>query len=161
VDDTRRGKAGSHPTGLADADGTLFMALDDGKAGPELWSTQPDTRVAQARVRSPRAERVGPGSWFVRARAGAGEWVESSGRGRVALPGVRTSVVLRKARVTSYAGRTDVLRLAIPPKARRAVVRATRRASGNSLSKVLAKVVVTLRDSSGNTKKVVRTIRLS
>ena len=78
-------------------------------------------------------------------------------RGRVRLPGVRKPVVLRTARATSYAGRTAVLTPAIPQKARRAVARAT----GNSRTKVVAKLVVTLRDSAGNAKKVVRTIRLS
>lgn len=157
VDDTRRGRAGSVPTGLADADGTLFMGLDDGAAGRELWATQVDTAVARPRVRAPKVQRVGRGAWSVRVRAGAGEWVESTARGRVRLPGVRKPVVLRTARATSYAGRTAVLTPAIPQKARRAVARAT----GNSRTKVVAKLVVTLRDSAGNAKKVVRTIRLS
>lgn len=157
VDDTRRGKAGSAPAGLVDADGTLFMGLDDGATGRELWATQVDRAIARPRVRTPRAERVGPGAWFVRARAGAAEWVESSARGRITVPGVRKAVALKRARVTSYARRTEVLRLTIPKKVRRAVVRAT----GNSRTKVVAKLVVTLRDSSGNAKKVVRTIRLS
>ena len=157
VDDSRRGRAGSTPTGLTDADGALFMGLDDGTAGRELWATQVDTAVARPRVRAPSAQRVGPGAWSVRVRAGAGEWVESTSRGRVRLPGARNPVALRTARVTSYAGRTEVLRLAIPQKARRAVARATR----TPRTKVAAKLVVTLRDSSGNTRKVVRTIRLS
>jgi hypothetical protein len=138
-------------------DGTLFMGLDDGVSGRELWATQVDTAVARPRVRAPRAQHVGPGTWSVRVRAGAGEWVGSTARGRVRLPGARTPVALSTARVTTYAGRTAVLRLAIPQRARRAVARA----NGSSRTKAVAKLVVSLRDSSDNTKKVVRTIRLS
>lgn len=74
--------------------------------------------------------------------------------------------MLRPATVTSYAGRTETLRLVIPRKARQAVLSAVgqyRHASGPGRVqlKVVARVTVKVRDSSGNAKKVVRKIHLT
>ena len=166
VADSRPGWGSSDPNGLTDVGGRLFFSQDDGVSGQELWRTQRDTAVARLRVSAPRTQRAHPNLKWVKAKVGAGEWVTSVGRGRIAIPGARKRVVLRPATVTSYAGRSETLRLVIPRTARTSVLRAVRQyrhASGprRVQLKVVARVTIKVRDSSGNAKKVVRKIRLT
>ena len=76
--------------------------------------------------------------------------------GTVSVPNTSKTYRLRTASATADAGATVTLRPALSKKARRAVLRALRRHR-----RIVAKVVVTVRDRAGNKRAAKRTIRLT
>jgi hypothetical protein len=76
--------------------------------------------------------------------------------GTVSVPNTSKTYRLRTASATADAGATVTLRLELSKKARRTVLRALKRHR-----RIVAKIVVTVRDRAGNTRDAKRTIRLT
>lgn len=124
----------------------------DGAVAPHR-PRPPDTRRPRVRLSVPRLQRIFTAGGRLRLRLRSGERARVHARG--SLRAGRARLRLPSSRVRVLPGRATLLRIRVPARHRRAMLRALTRRRGATL-----RIVITVTDRAGNRTVVRRTLRV-